>query len=75
MHFRLHLKVKGKPEPLTLTVKAQSFVLNASLEVMKPNGDLRAIVPNLQDTLDFGEVCILLNQTRTSNHSSSPVCF
>ncbi|XP_037834213.1 hydrocephalus-inducing protein homolog [Kryptolebias marmoratus] len=56
--FRLHLKVKGKPEPLTLTVKAQSSVLSMSLQVKKPDGDLRAVVPNLQDTLDFGEVGI-----------------
>ncbi|XP_037539075.1 hydrocephalus-inducing protein homolog [Nematolebias whitei] len=72
--FRLHLKVRGKPEPLTLTVKAQSLVLNASLQLVKPNGDLRAIVPNLQDTLDFGEVGVS-EQSSFTFLMSNPVTF
>ncbi|XP_045894223.1 hydrocephalus-inducing protein homolog [Micropterus dolomieu] len=54
--FRLVLRVKRKSEPLALTVKANCFTMSTSVQVEKPDGGLREISPNHQDTLDFGMV-------------------
>ncbi|XP_034061831.1 LOW QUALITY PROTEIN: hydrocephalus-inducing protein homolog [Gymnodraco acuticeps] len=56
--FRLALKVKRKSEPLTLTVKADCFIMSTSVQVVQPEGGLREIIPNQEDTLDFGKVGI-----------------
>ncbi|XP_075327326.1 hydrocephalus-inducing protein homolog [Odontesthes bonariensis] len=56
--FRPSLKVKRKSEPLTLTVKADCFAMSTLVQVEKPDGGLRDIAPNQQDTLDFGKVGI-----------------
>ncbi|KAK5867885.1 hypothetical protein PBY51_012341 [Eleginops maclovinus] len=56
--FRLALKVKRKSEPLTLTVKADCFSMSTSVQVEQPKGGLREIIPNQEDTLDFGKVGI-----------------
>ncbi|XP_029009061.1 hydrocephalus-inducing protein homolog isoform X2 [Betta splendens] len=52
--FRLVLRVKKKSAPLTLTVKADCFTMNALVQVENPNGGFRELNPNHQDTLDFG---------------------
>ncbi|XP_071313817.1 hydrocephalus-inducing protein homolog isoform X2 [Trachinotus anak] len=56
--FRLVLRVKRKSEPLTLTVKADCFAMSTSVQVSNPDGGLREINPNHQETLDFGKVGI-----------------
>lgn len=60
--FRLKLKVKKKSEPLTLTVKADCFAMNALLQLGKADEPFREIAPNLQESLDFGTV----SSTRTN---------
>ncbi|XP_024138466.1 hydrocephalus-inducing protein homolog isoform X3 [Oryzias melastigma] len=57
--FRLKLKVKKKSEPLTLTVKADCFAMNALLQLGKADEPFREIAPNLQESLDFGTVGVL----------------
>lgn len=54
--FKVVLKVKKKSEPLTLIIKADCFTLSTSVQVEKPEGGLKMIAPNHQETLDFGEV-------------------
>ncbi|XP_070763174.1 hydrocephalus-inducing protein homolog [Enoplosus armatus] len=54
--FRVVLRVKRKSEPLALTVKADCFTMSTSVQVEKPDGGLRDIDPNHQDTLDFGQI-------------------
>ncbi|XP_035498051.2 hydrocephalus-inducing protein homolog isoform X1 [Scophthalmus maximus] len=54
--FRLVLKVKRKSEPLALTVKADCFSLSTLVQVEDPDGGVRDIDPDRQDTVDFGKL-------------------
>lgn len=56
MSFRLLLRVKKKSQPMALTVKADCFIMNTSVQVESPDGGLREINPDQLDTLDFGKV-------------------
>ncbi|KAM9854716.1 hydrocephalus-inducing protein homolog [Aulostomus maculatus] len=56
--FKVVLVVKRKSEPLTLSVRASCFIMNASVQVGAPDGGLREISPDHLDTLDFGMVGI-----------------
>lgn len=56
VNFRLVLKVKKKTEALTLTVTADCFIMNTSVQVESLDGGLREIHPELLDTLDFRKV-------------------
>ncbi|XP_040894088.1 hydrocephalus-inducing protein homolog [Toxotes jaculatrix] len=56
--FRLVVRVKRRSEPLTLTVKADCFTMSTLVQVENPDGGLREISSNHQDTLDFGKVGI-----------------
>ncbi|XP_025999986.1 hydrocephalus-inducing protein-like isoform X2 [Astatotilapia calliptera] len=63
--FKVVLRVKKKSEPLTLIIKADCFTLSTSVQVEKPEGGLKMIAPNHQETLDFGEVGISEQSTFT----------
>ncbi|XP_039456431.1 hydrocephalus-inducing protein homolog [Oreochromis aureus] len=63
--FKVVLRVKKKSEPLTLIIKADCFTLSTSVQVEKPEGGLKMISPNHQETLDFGEVGISEQSTFT----------
>lgn len=54
--FRVVLRMKKKPEPLVLTVKASCLPMSTSLQLKMPNGVFRQINPEQEQTLDFGEV-------------------
>ncbi|XP_076588631.1 hydrocephalus-inducing protein homolog [Chaetodon auriga] len=54
--FRLILRVKRKSESLALTVKADCFTMNTTVQIEETGGGLREISPNHQHTLDFGKV-------------------
>lgn len=54
--FRLVLRMKKKPEPLVLTVKASCLPMAASLQVKMPDCVTRRINPDKEETLNFGEV-------------------
>ncbi|XP_030613884.1 hydrocephalus-inducing protein homolog isoform X2 [Archocentrus centrarchus] len=56
--FRVVLRVKRKSEPLTLAIKANCFTMSTSVQLEKPEGGLKKIAPNQQETLDFGKVGI-----------------
>ncbi|KAM9376113.1 hydrocephalus-inducing protein-like [Pholidichthys leucotaenia] len=56
--FKVALRVKRKSDPLILTVKTTSFSMNASVQVERPNGGLKEVLPNHQDSLDFGKIGI-----------------
>lgn len=56
--FRLVVRVKKKPEPLVLTVKAACFSMDASLQVKMPDGVLRHVKPDQEEAVDFGEVLL-----------------
>uniref|UniRef100_A0A3B4VD89 HYDIN axonemal central pair apparatus protein n=1 Tax=Seriola dumerili TaxID=41447 RepID=A0A3B4VD89_SERDU len=56
--FKLVLRVKRRSEPLTLTVKADCFAMSTSVQVANPDGGLREINSNHEDTVDFGKVGI-----------------
>lgn len=71
MHFTLVLRVKRKSEPLALTVKADCFCMSTSVQVEKPDGGLREITPNHQDTLDFGKVNTRSHQRHKYSHAPS----
>ncbi|KAM4554444.1 hydrocephalus-inducing protein homolog [Fundulus diaphanus] len=58
VNFRLNLKVKKKSEPLLLTVKADCFIVSVLVQIQERDGSLREIVPNHEDTLDFGKMGI-----------------
>ncbi|XP_047205151.1 hydrocephalus-inducing protein homolog isoform X6 [Girardinichthys multiradiatus] len=58
VHFRLNLKVKRKLEPLLLNVKADCFNMSVVVQIQEHNGSLREILPNHENTLDFGKVGI-----------------
>ncbi|KAM4733696.1 hydrocephalus-inducing protein homolog isoform 3-T4 [Anableps anableps] len=58
VNFRLNLKVKRKLEPLSLNVKADCYTVTALVQIQERDGSLRKIIPNHEDTLDFGEVGI-----------------
>lgn len=53
------MRMKKKPEPLLLTVKASCLPMSASLQVQMPDGVLRQVGPDREETLDFGEVVFL----------------
>lgn len=63
--FKVVLRVKKKSEPLTLIIKADCFTLSTSVQVEKPEGGLKMIAPNQEETLDFGEVGISEQSTFT----------
>lgn len=65
MSFRLVLRVKRKPVPLTLTVKADCFTMNVCVQVENPKGGLKEITPNHLDSLDFGKVSTFYRHTIT----------
>lgn len=54
LSFRLVLMVVGKS--LGVTVKADCFAMDTSVQVKLQDGALRRISPDCSDTLDFGEV-------------------
>lgn len=54
--FRLALRVRRKPEPLVVTVKASCLPMAATLQVEMPDRVVRKISPEQEHTLDFGEV-------------------
>lgn len=56
--FRLVLRIKKKPEPLVLTVKASCLPMSTSLQLKKPDGVFRQINPEQEEALDFGEVVL-----------------
>ncbi|GAA6221266.1 hydrocephalus-inducing protein homolog [Lates japonicus] len=56
--FRLVLRVKRKSDALTLPVKADCFTMSTLVQVENPDGGIREIDSNHQDTLDFGKVGI-----------------
>lgn len=56
--FRLVVRMKKKPEPLLLTIKAACFSMAASLQVNMPDGVLRHIKPEQEEPVDFGEVVL-----------------
>nr|XP_020443912.1 hydrocephalus-inducing protein-like isoform X2 [Monopterus albus] len=58
VHFRVVVRVKGKSDLLTLTVKADCMSMSTLVHVENPDGVIREISPNHQDTLDFGMVGI-----------------
>ncbi|MED6284836.1 hypothetical protein CHARACLAT_022950 [Characodon lateralis] len=58
VHFRLNLKVKRKLEPLLLNVKADCFNMSVVVQIQEHDGRLREILPNHENTLDFGKVGI-----------------
>ncbi|KAG7521590.1 hydrocephalus-inducing protein-like [Solea senegalensis] len=63
MSFRLVVNVKRRSEPLSLPVKADCFPVNALVQLKKPDGSLREIASNHQDTVDFGVVAVLEQST------------
>eukprot|EP00066_Takifugu_rubripes_P027985 XP_011617251.1 PREDICTED: hydrocephalus-inducing protein homolog [Takifugu rubripes] len=54
--FRVVLRMKKKPEPLVLTVKASCLPMSTSLQLKMPDGVFRQVNPEQEETLDFGEV-------------------
>ncbi|KAM9376112.1 hydrocephalus-inducing protein-like [Pholidichthys leucotaenia] len=56
--FKVALRVKRKSDPLILTMKTTSFSMNASVQVERPDGGLKEVLPNHQDSLDFGKIGI-----------------
>lgn len=54
--FRVVLRIKKKPEPLVLTVKASCLPMSTSLQLKRPDGVFRQVNPEQEETLDFGEV-------------------
>ncbi|MEQ2312629.1 hypothetical protein AMECASPLE_033126 [Ameca splendens] len=56
VHFRLNLKVKRKLEPLLLNVKADCFNMSVVVQIQEHDESLREILPNHENTLDFGKV-------------------
>ncbi|XP_008409888.1 hydrocephalus-inducing protein homolog isoform X2 [Poecilia reticulata] len=58
INFKPILKVKRKSEPLSFNVKADCFSMPVSVQIQEPDGNLRELFPNQEDTLDFGKVGI-----------------
>ena len=57
-NFNLQCRVKRKPTPLVLNVKAQGYSVNAALSYTSPDGEERSlpIAKNEKRTINFGHV-------------------